>query len=184
MGVSEETYKRVALEDDEGIWELVCGRLRKKPPMTFAHTDLKSLLAFTLQSQLPLEQFRVHVDGARLRVPGGQYFVPDIAVIPAGLVLPHLQDDSVLEVIDEPIPLVVEVWSRSTGDYDVLTKIPEYHRRGDSEVWLVHPYEKTVRIWTRASEGCYAEELRTDGTIAASAIPAKVTLSAIFRADG
>jgi Uma2 family endonuclease len=181
MGVSEETYKRVALEDDEGIWELVCGRLRKKPPMTFAHTDLKSLVAFELQSQLPLDQFRVHVDGARLRVPGGQYFVPDIAVVPAELVIPHLQEDSVLEVIDEQVPLVVEIWPRSTGDYDVLTKIPEYQRRGDREIWLVHPYDKTVRIWRRAGDGSYAEELRADGTIAASAMPVQVKLSAIFR---
>ena len=37
MPVSEETYKRVVLEDTDHIWELVCGHLREKPPMTTEH---------------------------------------------------------------------------------------------------------------------------------------------------
>ena len=36
-----------------------------------------------------------------------------------------------LEVFEEPLPLVVEVWSKSTGDYDVEEKLVEYRRRGD-----------------------------------------------------
>ena len=37
MPVSEETFERVALEDPEGRWELICGKLREKPAMTTEH---------------------------------------------------------------------------------------------------------------------------------------------------
>jgi hypothetical protein len=33
---------------------------------------------------------------------------------------------------------VVEVWSRSTGAYDVETKLQGYREHGDAEI-LVHP---------------------------------------------
>jgi Uma2 family endonuclease len=54
-----------------------------------------------------------------------------------------------LEIYDEPLPLVAEVWSPSTGGYDVLAKLPEYRRRGDTEIWLLHPYERTLTAWRR-----------------------------------
>jgi Uma2 family endonuclease len=44
-----------------------------------------------------------------------------------------------LELYVEPLPLVVEVWSPSTGQYDVDEKLPEYQRRGDLEIWRFHP---------------------------------------------
>jgi hypothetical protein len=53
MPVTENTYEQVALEDPEGQWELVCGRLRTQPGMTQDHNDIVSLLTFFLQMQLP-----------------------------------------------------------------------------------------------------------------------------------
>jgi hypothetical protein len=35
----------------------------------------------------------------------------------------------VLATFSQPLPLVVEVWSASTGDCDVNTKIPGYMAR-------------------------------------------------------
>ena len=42
-----------------------------------------------------------------------------------------------LEAYADPLPLVVEVWSRSTGDYDIEVKLQEYQRRsgGDWRTW-------------------------------------------------
>jgi hypothetical protein len=37
MPGSEDTYMRVALEDDDTIWELRGGRLVEKPPMAAEH---------------------------------------------------------------------------------------------------------------------------------------------------
>ena len=62
-------------------------------------------------------------------------------MIPVALVLPQLDQRS-LEVYEGPLPLVVEVWSASTGNYDVESKLLEYQRRGDLEIWRLHPYER------------------------------------------
>jgi Uma2 family endonuclease len=65
--------------------------------------------------------------------------------------LRHRQD--VLEVYGDPLPLAAEVWSRSTGDYDVNEKLAVYKQRGDLEIWLIHPYERTLTSWSRNPVG-------------------------------
>lgn len=124
MPVSEATYERVALEDLEGHWELVCGRLRRKPDMTMEHKSVASRLAFLLQSQLELDAFEVHVNGARARRSPGNAFIPDVVVIPASL-MAALAGTGRLEAYEAPLPFVAEVWSPSTGEYDVEEKFPE-----------------------------------------------------------
>ena len=81
MPVSERTYRELAEEDFESGWELVCGELRRKPAMTMAHNTLASVLTFELQRQLPLDDYRCSHNQARLRVPGGSHYVPDVVVI-------------------------------------------------------------------------------------------------------
>src|SRR4051794_20557584 len=122
MPVSEKTYEQVALEDVEGSWELVCGHLRKKPAMTMEHNEVARLLGFFLQSQLPLEEYRVSVNVGRVRIPGGQHFVPGVMVIPVPLMQPFRAAPGQLEAYENALPLVVEVWSPSTGDYDIDEK--------------------------------------------------------------
>ena len=43
-----------------------------------------------------------------------------------------------LDVYRDQLPMVVEVWSPSTGDCNVDDKLPEYQRRGDLESWGIH----------------------------------------------
>jgi hypothetical protein len=48
-----------------------------------------------------------------VRRPTTSYFIPDVAVVPVALGQ-HLRDKpGVLEVYEEPLPLVVEIWSKS-----------------------------------------------------------------------
>jgi Uma2 family endonuclease len=70
-----------------------------------------------------------------------------------------------LEAYQEPLPLVVEVWSPSTGCYDVNSKLPEYQRRGDSEIWRIHPVERAITAWRRQSDGNYLEMRFAGGVI-------------------
>jgi len=80
-----------------------------------------------------------------LGVPGGNYRIPDVCVIPREAVRRRRREyPAALEVYDEPMVLVVEVWSPSTGESDIDDKLKEYQRRGDLEIWLIHPYERTL----------------------------------------
>lgn len=166
MAISAQTYEQVALEDDDGQWELECGRLRQKPGMTVEHNDVTSELTRRLITQVDGREFRVDMNLARLRIPTGSFYIPDVAVIPRALVDRAKKERSRrLEVYDEPLPLVVEVWSPSTGDYDVETKLQEYKRRGDAEIWRLHPYERTLIAWRLQPDGSCSETLYTTGTV-------------------
>lgn len=80
-----------------------------------------------------------------------------------------------------PLPLVVEVSSPSTGDYDVDTKLPEYQRRGDLEIWRVHPYDHALTAWRRQPDGSYLEMGHTGGGVRPVALPGvAIDLDALF----
>ena len=79
------------------------------------------------------------------------------------------------------MPLVVEVWSPSTGDYDVMTKLQQYQFRGDAEIWLVHPYDRTLTAWRRRPDGSYSETLYREGSIEPVALPGVcIELASLF----
>jgi len=67
---------------------------------------------------------------------------------------------------------VAEVWTPSTGEYDVDTKFAEYKLRGDLEIWRIHPYERTLIAWRRQGDRSYSESLYTTGDIAVESLPA------------
>ncbi len=172
MPVSEETYEQLALEDPEGQWELVCGRPRSKPGMTFEHNQVQLRLARQLILQLDESEYVVSPNVSRLRVSSGSFYIPDLCVLPVASVRRRgLEAPRRLEVYDEPMPLVVEVWSPSTGDYDVEEKLGEYRRRGDTEIWRLHPYDKTLTAWRRRSDGSYAETTHQGGSVQPIALP-------------
>jgi len=170
MSVSVATYKRVALEDEDETWELICGTLRRKPGMTHAHNSASRWWGFRLQEQLDFGLLEVSHNSARLLTGGGSYYVPDVTIIPHAWVAERLEDRE-LEAYEEPVSLVVEVWSKSTGDYDVEEKLVEYQRRGDLEIWRIHPYEKTLTSWVRQEDGSYSERTLTSGVITCAALP-------------
>jgi Uma2 family endonuclease len=177
MPISFETYQRVALEDPEGKWELVCGRLREKPPMTMKHNRTARRLHRRLMEQLP--ELDWEIGETRLRISGGTFYVPDLTVLPTTLVA--TLDVDQFEVYAEPVPLVVEVWSPSTGRYDVEDKLQEYQTRGDYEIWRLHPYERTLTTWRRQPDGTYTEEVIRGGTVRPAALPGvSIDLDALF----
>ena len=166
MPISEATYAHVAMEDPEGQWELVCGQLRSKPPMTIERSSVIRRLDRHLQRDLDDADFEVSANLSRLRVSAGRFYIPDLCVIRTGVAQRRRRESAgQLEVYDEPMPLVVEVWSPSTGDYDVEEKLREYQRRGDLEIWRIHPYERTLTAWRRQADGSYTETLYRGGVV-------------------
>ncbi len=170
MPVTEATYEQLVFEDPEGKWELVCGRPRQKPGMTQEHNHIGRKLARRLHSMLPESEWEVSPDSARLRIPSGNTYVPDVAVIPVSAMWDR-RGTGRLETYDVPVPFVAEVWSPSTGAYDVDEKLPEYKVRGDLEIWRIHPYERTIIAWRRQPDGGYSEQLHTGGTLTIASLP-------------
>ena len=134
-----------------------------------------------LMSQLDWSVFQVRVDAGRVRRPEATYYIPDVFVIPSRLVTPLLDQQDILEVYDQSLPLVVEVWSRSTGDYDVEEKLAVYQQRGDLEIWRIHPYERTLTAWSRLPDGRYEETVHREGIVRPTALPGvEIDLAALF----
>ena len=169
--VSEETYRRLALAEPDRHWELHDGRLREKPAMSVEHGGVGFYLAHLLQLQLNRSEFRLRFNHARLRRSGKRYYIPDIAVIPTAVELALRQRPGTLDAYAEPLPLVVEIWSPSTGDYDVTEKLDEYRQRGDHEIWYLHPYQRTLTAWRRQPDGSYAEAVHHGGTVRPASLP-------------
>jgi Uma2 family endonuclease len=183
MPITEETFERIALEDPDGKWELHCGELRSKPGMTTRHNQIGVVLAFRLQQQLSLDEYLVSGDRAYVRMSETRSYIPDVAVIPIALVdrMKHEQPTR-LEVHQEPLPLVVEVWSPSTGEEDRTEKVPGYQRRGDAEIWLLRTQERTLLAYVREPDSSYSQHVYHGGIIRPRALPdVAIDLDELFR---
>lgn len=157
MSVTERTYQAVAVEDPERRWELDDGLLVEKPRMGNEHSDVQTYLG---------------------------YCIPDVAVIPIELFRRGLGHPGRLEFYSEPMPFAAEIWSQSTGRFDVDEKLPAYRRRGDREVWRLHPYERTLTAWRRQPDGSYTESTLRTGIVTLHALPGvSIDLDDLFDLD-
>ena len=121
------------------------------------------------------------INAARVHRPDGFYYIPDLVVIPIAMIQAGGELVQALEVYDAPLPLVVEVWSPSTGDYDVDAKIPVYQERGDQEIWRIHPFDRTLTAWRRQPEVGYVATTYTGATIQPVALPdVTIEVEALF----
>lgn len=121
--ISEQAYRDLAVNEPDSPLELWDGAPKEKPPMSMTHGDVMAFLAVLLQNQLDRRAYRVRVNHARLRVSPRRYYIPDVAVIPTVDQARGLGDPEALDAFAAPLPLVVEIWSPLTGDYDVETKL-------------------------------------------------------------
>ncbi len=172
--ISEQEYRELALSDSDRLWELWDGVLVEKPLMSMKHDDVAFHLGYLLQSQLDRSVYRVNVNGSKTRRSSRNYCIPDVVVIPAAFVLPFANDPQTFNAFAEPLPLVVEIWFPTTGDYDIAAKLPGYRERGDTEIWFIHPYERTLTAWRRQPDGSYTEDLIRGGSISAVSLPGVV----------
>jgi Uma2 family endonuclease len=178
--ISEQEYERIVLADPDENWELHDGRLVEKPPMTWNHDEVTFELAHLLRSQLDRRQYRVRVEG-RVRRSPGTIFRPDVSVVPTPYGAEFRDRHDRLAIFAQPLPLVVEVWSPSTGGYDVDAKLPVYQRRGDLEIWRIHPFERTLTAWRRQPDGTYMKTIYRGGIVEPVALPGvKSELAALF----
>jgi Uma2 family endonuclease len=178
--ISEEAYQQFMLSGVEGSWELHDGRLVEKPGMTFRHGQIPILLGHFLLSQLDRDAYAV-VSELRVRRSLATILMPDLMVVPTAY-SEEIRDRPVLAIFSDPLPLVVEIWSPSTGDYDVDAKVPVYQQRGDQEIWRIHPYERTLTSWQRQPDGSYQETIHRGGIVTPVALPGvAIDLETLFQ---
>jgi Uma2 family endonuclease len=181
--ISNDAYERLALAEPDRKWELYDGVLREKPGMTYAHNSIGFKLGVQLYLQLDRSAYEVRIEAGRVHRPGSTYFIPDVFVFPKEMARHFVERDDVLEVYDQPLPLVVEIWSRSTGDYEVREKLAVYKQRGDLEIWYIRPYERTLTAWRRQPDGGYDESIVREETISPVALPdVTIDLKAMYDA--
>ena len=170
--ISEQKYRDLAVEESRmELWE---GEPREKPLMSSAHEDIAAYLGHLLMSQLDRQAFRVSINGAKARISGNTYFIPDVTVIPTAWVVPFRDEPRHLAAHADPLPLVVEVWSRTTGAYDFERKLDSYRQRGDTEIWYSHPYERKLTVWRLQDDGSYDNAHFNGGVIPVSSLPVVV----------
>ena len=149
--------------------------------MSFAHNRQMTRLGLSLGHQLDPRAFEVRINVGRVRRTDETYYIPDVFVIPMALTERWNDHPESLEIYDEPLPFVAEVWSPSTGDYDIDAKLPQYQLRGDLEIWRLHPFERTLTVWRRQPDGRYTEEVLRGGVVWLHALPdVTVDLDALF----
>jgi Uma2 family endonuclease len=181
MVARARTVEDVMLEEPHRFWEVHRGKLREKPSMSESHNRVIWRLVRNLSSQLDPDRFEARINMGRVRRGEATYYIPDVYVVP--IVGPATVRDVPyrLEVFDQPLPLVVEGWSPSTGAYDVNEKLPEYKTRGDREIWRLHPYDFTLTTWRRQPDGEYTMSVHRSGTIEPIALPGVVIdIDALF----
>ncbi len=170
--ISEQEFLDLALNEEDGFWELWDGVLVEKPQMSMRHNAVSVYLVVALANQVDPRAYRVSHNGDRTRISARSYYIPDVMVIPAAYQLPPYQEDPWgLGAYREPLPLVVEVWSPTTGRYDLTVKLHGYRERGDLEIWYLHPRERTLRVWRKHPDGSYTEELFRGGVIPVASLP-------------
>src|SRR5918993_5681072 len=123
QSMSEEQYQQFVLSGVDGNWELHDGRLVEKPGVTWEHMDIASLLSYLLQSQLDRREYRVFIE-SRVRRPAATVFLPDVMVVPTVYGEPFRGRSGTLAIFSDPLQLIAEIWSSSTGEYDVDAKVP------------------------------------------------------------
>jgi Uma2 family endonuclease len=169
--LTEEEYIELVFASPDRQLELYDGEVREKPGVSWEHGDVAFELGLQLGTQLDRRQHAIAINAWRLRPAPGSIYIPDLVVVPRSYGEEFKGRPGTLAIFRDPLPLVVEIWSRSTGDYDVNAKIPEYQRRGDLEIWRIQPYERSITVWRRQPDGAYEQTVSREGIIWPVALP-------------
>ena len=181
MVATKLDFEQFALAHPEGKWELHRGELREKPPMASGHDRSFLELTHQLFRQEDRTVFRVLPGVGRVARATTSYYIPDLCIVTAAQFAAFDGQDRSLHLYRDPLLLVVEIWSPSTGPYDIDEKVPEYLARGDLEVWRLHPFARTLHVWRKRADAAYDETEFTGGRVSLHALPGvMVDLDALF----
>ena len=161
---TEDDFYREAGEDSD--WEYLDGRIVMHSPASDRHEDLFRFL-LTLVSAYLDERGGGIVRGSRypMRLDPRWSPEPDLLVVRSAK--RHLMQKTRLE---GPADLVIEIASDSDPGLDMREKLPRYREAGIEEIWLVNPFEGTLRAETKTPAG-YETRTIVEGRQASVVIP-------------
>lgn len=138
---TEQDFLR--LNDDEGLIELVDGRLEFPPVPTSEHQDILDYLYGVLRDYSKARRAgKVNTAGIRVRLPGGNIREPDVVFMRAENA--HRRHNEFWDGAD----LVVEVVSADRPNRDLVTKRAEYAAAGIPEYWIADPRDRSLTVLT------------------------------------
>ncbi len=144
----------------------------RSPSPSMAHQEIVFKLGQQIESALKDGPSRVFVAPLDVRLPrsGDADDQIDTVVQPDVLIVSDPQKVDSRGVRGAP-DWVAEVLSPSTASYDQTVKLAAYERAGVREVWLIHPIDRTLRV--------YRLENRSYGRATVLDLKGQTTLTAV-----
>ena len=184
---AEFTYRDYCRWPEDERWELLDGVAYAMAAPGLAHQTVVGELFIQIGLFLRGKPCRSFVAPFDVRLPRHKEADADVTTV--------VQPD--ISVICDPDKLdgsgcrgapdwVIEVLSPSTAAKDQIQKLAVYERAGVGEVWLVHPTDHVVTIYTLNAERCYGKPAihETTGTLATDLFPdLKIEWDRVFPAS-
>ena len=168
------TYADYRAWPDDERWELIDGEAYAMAAPGLAHQTVVGELFRQIANHLVDKPCRPFVAPFDVRLPRGNEADDDVTTV--------VQPD--ISVICDPAKLdergcrgapdwVIEVLSPSTAAKDQIQKLAAYERAGVAEVWLVHPTDHVISVYTLSADGGYGKPAihETTGTLAPGLFP-------------
>lgn len=159
-------YTEDDLPDDNRLVELLEGTLLVNPPPSTLHQAVTELVRSRARVGIPDDYEALQAVG--IRMPGGSYFIPDVAVISKERIRADVSTLDPSEIL-----MVAEVISPGSRSMDREIKPRLYAEAGIKEFWLVIPGEQL--------EDTVVERFRLDDVKGGSGAP--LTAAAYVRVD-
>ena len=168
------TYADYRAWPDDERWELIDGEAYAMAGPGRAHQTVVGEMFRQIANHLVGKPCQPFVAPFDVRLPRGNEADDDIATV--------VQPD--ILVVCDPAKLdergcrgapdwVIEVLSPSTAAKDQIQKLAAYERAGVAEVWLVHPTDRVVTVYTLNADRYYGKPAihPTTGTLAPGLFP-------------
>ena len=168
------TYADYCTWPNEERWELIDGEAYAMAAPGLAHQTAVGEMFRQIANHLVGKPCRPFVAPFDVRLLHGKETDDDVTTV--------VQPD--ISVICDPAKLdergcrgapdwVIEVLSPSTAAKDQIQKLAAYERAGVREVWLVHPTDHVVTVYTLNADRCYGKPAihPTTGTLAPGLFP-------------
>ena len=168
----------LALDELEGVWELIDGVLKKMAEPNHEHQQLITVLQWLIRSHLvaAIPRLGILLPGIALALSPSRVAVPDLVYVRAER--QHLWQGRIITGAPD---LVVEVLSQDRAK-DLIRNRQWYAQAGIPEYWILDPVNDTLTI-LELSGGGYIERAvlnRTD-TLTTSTIPGlSIPLTELF----